>query len=103
MADVRFKVDRKGLKALLKSGQLRPAARAAAERGKRAAEAASPRQSGTYARSFEIRDSKGWDGRATVDLINTAGHAAAVEFGNKLTPKAHHVLAGVIDTIENGG
>lgn len=98
----RYIPNEKALRALLTSGQLRPVLRAAAERGKDAAEAASPVASGTYQQSFEIKGSVGWDGRASVELWNTADHALAVEYSNRRSPKAHHVLASVIDIIERG-
>lgn len=95
----RYRMDGAATRAALASTQMRRVAKHAAERGKAAAEASAPVRSGEYRRSFEIRDSTGWDGRAGVDLVNTSGHAAAVEFGVH-GRAGRHVLGSVIDLIE---
>lgn len=96
-----YVMDAKATEALLESGQLRPAARQAAERGKAHAESVAPVESGEYRDSFTVEDSTGWDGRAAVDLVNTSEHAAAVEYGNR-GRRGRHILASTIDIIEAG-
>lgn len=56
-----------------------------------------PRDGARYADSFVVEATtvtfRGTPPRAAARITNTAPHAAAVEFGNKATPRGRHILA----------
>ena len=96
----RYQRNARGMRALLRGDTFEPMCLAAAERGRAAAIARSPVDSGEYSRSFEVEPHRGWDGRTGARLINTSRKALAVEFGTKRGGKPHAVLTSVIDVVE---
>lgn len=93
-----FKVNSAGMNQIIRT-QGQPAAMRAAQRGKSWAEANAPVRTGEYKRSFEVQEAEvGSDKRKGARLVNTSGHAWAVEVGNG----AKHILKRSVDAIENG-
>jgi hypothetical protein len=105
MASARVEFDRAGMSAVLVGPDIRGVLATVAEIGRAYAEEIAPRRSGNYVRSFEVRaDTIEFSGspRAAATLINTAGYAAAVEWGygrgaTDPAPKAHRVLGRTLD------
>jgi hypothetical protein len=105
MASARVEFDNAGMSAVLVGPDIRESLATVAATGKAYAESISPRRSGHYAGSFEVRaDTIEFDGspRAAATLINTAGYAAAVEWGYRRgaadpSPTAHRVLGRTLD------
>jgi hypothetical protein len=105
MASARVEFDAAGLSAVLVGPDIREGLAAVAEIGKAYAESIAPRRSGHYAGSFEVRaDTIEFSGseRAAATLINTAGYAAAVEYGYGGTAaesgkSPHRVLGRTLD------
>lgn len=100
MAGAEYRPDRAGWDAVALSPQILAACMAEAERGKVYAVSIAPRsgdeQGRPYAESFEVEattvDFGRGPRRVAAELRNTAPHAAAVEFGNRRTPRAQRVL-----------
>lgn len=96
-----------GLQALLRGPEVRAVLRARAEVAKALAEAdaATFSDSGEYASHFEVHDENvtvRGQVRAAVDLVNTSGHAAAVEWGYRgrhgvPSTSAHRTLGKALD------
>lgn len=105
MASARVEFDNAGMSAVLVGPDIREGLAVVAEVGKAYAESISPRRTGHYAGSFEVRaDTIEFDGspRAAATLINTADYAAAVEWGYQRrasdpSPNAHRVLGRTLD------
>ena len=102
-----YRPNHKGFAQLAVSPGIRRAIHAAAEKGKAYAEGISQdfRRTGDYADSFEVADltvvdfktKYGAGPRAASRIVNTSGHAAAVEWGHEgragePSTSAHHVL-----------
>jgi hypothetical protein len=99
------------------SPQIRDALRGEAERGKIIAEGLAEdfRITGEYASSFEVTDLTllHWEGRykgprGAARLVNTAGYAAAVEWGKggrsgDETQSNHRVLGRTLDALRTEG
>lgn len=98
-----YKSDPAGMAALVNSPGMGAAMVQAAEVGRRYAESIAPRDTGEYARSFQVRQEtvrfrgRFAGNRAGAVLENTSDHAAAVEWG-----QGRHVLARAATVIENG-
>lgn len=105
MATARVEFNAAGMSAVLVGPDIVEALTAVAEVGKEFAVSISPEQSGHYARSFEVTaEVIDFDGspRAAARLANTAGYAAAVEYGYKGTAaepatSAHRILGRTLD------
>lgn len=110
MADV-FKQDEAGIRALLNGPEVAAVLTTIAEKGKAIAIGLSTEfvDTGEYIASFNVRTetvrlpfsttrSPAHEVVAAI-LENTADHAAAVEYGNRRDPKAHHVLGQTLDAL----
>ena len=110
MAGRGFVPDRRFIDRLARTPEIAAVAVSAAERGREWAQANAPRDSGTYARAFEVEPmavSVSGKRRAGAALINTASrtqggrdypYAWAVEWGQA----GKHILQRAIDAIEKG-
>jgi hypothetical protein len=94
---VTYKPDFKGVGQLLRSSDVQHVCVAAAERGKTYAESISPVRTGEYRRSFLVVPVMAKD-RSGAKLINTSGHATAVEW-----ILGFRVLGRTVDYIEKNG
>lgn len=97
MADVtaRYEPSKSGWAAISLSPAILKACVAEANRGRVFAKAIAPRDSGEYQQSFDVDAETvmfALGPRVAATLSNTAGHAAAVEWGNRRTPHPHRVL-----------
>ena len=98
-----WQADRAGIDALLNSPQLQAVMTASAQDLKAEAVRVAPRgKTSEYAESFKVEPAivdvitrSGRSSRAGAQLINTSGHAPALEWGNATTP-AQHVLGRLI-------
>lgn len=105
MATARVEFDNAGMSTVLVGPDITHALAAVAEYGKLYAESIAPRHSGHYARSFEVvAEEIEFSGsrRAAAKLVNTAGYAAAVEWGYRGTAtdptnSAYRVLGRTLD------
>jgi hypothetical protein len=105
MATARVEFNEHGLGEVLLGPEIRAGVVAVAEAGKVYAESIAPRDSGHYADSFEVAESSvmlagNW--RAAAVLRNTAGYAAAVEYGYRgraatPTSSANRILGRTLD------
>lgn len=102
-----FKPNWKGFEAMANGPEARAIVKAEAERAKAIAEGLAQdfRITGDYADSFEVQETtvgpaEGFKHRhAAARLVNTSGHAAAVEWGNEHSHKAHRVLGRTLDAM----
>jgi hypothetical protein len=97
---IRYVPDRAGTNELMTSPKMLAGMVAAAEKGRAFAESISPRATGEYARSFTIESTRRGGpsrDRAEARLVNTAPHAAAVEWVNN---GGERVLGRTVDFIE---
>lgn len=100
-----YKPNHKGVAGFLNSGQLYRALERIAQDGKRYAESISPVDTGEYASSWQVSRSEveiNDRSRVAAKLENTAGYAAAVEWGyagRKGEPNrpAHRVLGRTLE------
>lgn len=105
-----------GFRAIANGPEVRRALAEVAGKGKAFAESVSQefRDTGEYAQSFAVRETTvEWAGshpgpRAAVELANTAGHAAAVEYGyegrsGEPSTSAHRVLGRTLEFLESEG
>lgn len=111
MAGSSFKANNAAFAAMAVGPELRAACLAIAEKAKAdaIALAADFAQTGEYLNSFEVtstttelRTGFGSHPVAAGVLTNVSPHAAAVEWGNKRDPKAHHVLGRVLAGLSHG-
>jgi hypothetical protein len=109
VAEVRVEFNEAGLAELAHGPEVTAAVLAVAETGKAYAESIAPRRSGHYAASFEVSvETVTVAGRERVaaQLTNTAGYAAAVEYGpggRKDAPaaSARRVLGRTLDHLQH--
>lgn len=110
MADAEYRPNQRGWDAVALSPQILAACVAEAERGMAYAITIAPRSDDgdgkPYADSFEVqavvvRFRQG--PRVAARLLNDAPHAAAVEFGNRQTPRAQRVLGRTAAYLGGGG
>lgn len=103
----RYRPSDTGWAKIANSSEMQALTRRVAERGKQYAQSISP-ESGDgvdvpYKESFEVETvtvkdfGRKGSTRAGAVLRNTARHAAAVEWGNKHTPKAQRVFGRTLD------
>lgn len=81
------------------SGEMRAVLAAVAAKGQVFAESIAPVDTGEYRSSFEVATITRGEGskkRAVSQLVNTADHAAAVEWGNSNSPK-RRILGQTLD------
>lgn len=96
MSDVRVELNKAGWDAIALSPEVLAACMAEAERGKAFAVGIAPVDTREYSESFDVdpdvvtyfRSGP----RVAARLVNTAEHAAAVEFGNEHVKRPHRVL-----------
>lgn len=100
---IRYQWDIASTNELMNDPEMVAVLRAAAERGAEYAASIAPRDTGEYARSFEVETSTKSGpahDRAEARLINTSDHATQVEFVNH---GGARVLGRTVDVIENDG
>lgn len=102
MADVTYRPNQEGLRALANGPEVRAMLREIAEKAKAHAESIAPVDTGEYAGAFRIVETTvEIDGRprAAARLENFAPHAAAVEWANAQDPTADRVLGRTLDAL----
>lgn len=105
MTDVEFVLNHQGMGELLRGPEIRQLVMDRARGGAEFAQRIAPHRSGDYAAGIQAEDG-GLGGdrkdRRVGLIVATAGHSAAVEWGNAHQPHPHHVLARTIDIVEAG-
>lgn len=100
--DVRYVPSDAGFKEMRNSPRVLGACLDAAKDGQRYGESIAPRDTGAYAASFNVRPTivtttgANPGPRVAAILENTSGHAAAVEWANSRTTRAHRVFARIL-------
>ncbi|PKW15929.1 hypothetical protein [Saccharopolyspora spinosa] len=105
MSTVEVVLNHQGLGELLRGLETHELVMDRARGGAQFAQSIAPHRSGEYAAGIHAEDG-GLGGprqdRAVGLIVATAGHSAAVEWGNAHQPHPHHVLARTIDIVEAG-
>lgn len=98
MGKVSYRPDRKGVRNLMRSGEMQRMVEAAGEKGKAFVEASAPRDTGAYVRSLRVDVEVGKD-RARALLVADVNHAVLVELVNN---GGERLLGRAVDIIEKG-